>query len=397
MAHANLLIRRFFFAFATIFISTVALAATPNDNQRVSPAVAIGKIVTTQGDVLAGQNKKERTLQRGSDIYSNDVIATKDGATARLRFNDGAVLSLAPKSIFVVRDYVYNKANSSKDKFTGQLVIGKLRTITGAVAKSNRKNYKMLLGPNAKRPVAVIGVRGTEYQTSILWSESDKTSSTVSEKMIIEGFHEFIGFKESDGSTDLSKFDRKKNIKLGIETLNGATTLSIYNKNGQLIQRIASVRGQIFSLNLTYTAKRTKFTISKSAVTDADGNPPPISNSTGSDLVIDFSQTGAKIKNSITLLENQGTLVNLESGGQALIAEEEYNGGTYQTITLSAEDLDALPDIAELNETTSLPIHVFAIQDANNSAATGAAPEVMTSYVNDNTGQQVTIYSVTAP
>lgn len=119
-------------------------------------------MIATRGEVSAVAAGKSRVLQRNSAVMRGDVIKTGSGA-ARLRLSDNSVIALNPHSTFIVNNYRYQPKQPKSNRFIAKLLGGKLRTTTGAIAKLNRAGYRMEVGKKNKKPVAVIGVRGTSY------------------------------------------------------------------------------------------------------------------------------------------------------------------------------------------------------------------------------------------
>ena len=133
-----------------------------------APAVAqdgdsTGMVVASRGEVLALANGGSRELKQGDFIYINDEIITSNRSFAVLQFEDGAKVTVRPDSTLVIEQYVYN--GNDGDAATLSLVEGGLRVITGAMAKSNPENYKV------KTPVALMGVRGTEFSIMLCGDE----------------------------------------------------------------------------------------------------------------------------------------------------------------------------------------------------------------------------------
>ena len=121
---------------------------------------AKGLVVASRGTVLATSASGEsRELKQGDEIFVEDQIMTAPKSFAVLQFLDGAKVTVKPDSEIVVEDYVYN--GNADDKATLNLVSGGLRVITGAMAKNNPENYKV------KTPVALMGVRGTEFAVQL--------------------------------------------------------------------------------------------------------------------------------------------------------------------------------------------------------------------------------------
>jgi len=137
---------------ASLGLSTVAVA---DDSS--------GMVVASRGEVIALSNGGSRELKQGDFIYVNDEIMTSGRSFAVLQFTDGAKVTVRPDSTLIIEQYLY--AGNNDDEATLNLVSGGLRVITGAMAKSNPENYKV------RTPVALMGVRGTEFSIMLCGDE----------------------------------------------------------------------------------------------------------------------------------------------------------------------------------------------------------------------------------
>ena len=122
-----------------------------------------GMVVASRGEVIALSNGGSRELKQGDFIYVNDEIITSNRSFAVLQFEDGAKVTVRPDSTLIIEAYIYN--GDGGDEATLSLVEGGLRVITGAMAKSNPENYKV------RTPVALMGVRGTEFSVQLCGDE----------------------------------------------------------------------------------------------------------------------------------------------------------------------------------------------------------------------------------
>ena len=144
----------------TISILIVALAAPLTVAAQQDSS---GMVVASRGEVIALSNGGSRELKQGDFIYVNDEILTSARSFAVLQFTDGAKVTVRPDSTLIIEQYLY--AGNENDEATLNLVSGGLRVITGAMAKSNPENYKV------KTPVALMGVRGTEFSIMLCGDE----------------------------------------------------------------------------------------------------------------------------------------------------------------------------------------------------------------------------------
>ncbi len=97
-----------------------------------------------------------RTLARGADINEGDTVNTEQGRV-QLKFRDGALVSLQPRTAFRIDEYAYRGTADGSEKGFFSLLRGGLRTITGVIGRSNSDSYRV------RTQTATIGIRGTEY------------------------------------------------------------------------------------------------------------------------------------------------------------------------------------------------------------------------------------------
>ena len=111
---------------------------------------AIGNVVAVHAD------GSRRALARGAEVQAGETIDTGGGRT-QLRFSDGGMVSLQPQTLFRIDAYEFKGEAGGGEKGFFSLLKGAMRTITGAIGKSDRKAYRL------DTAVATIGIRGTEY------------------------------------------------------------------------------------------------------------------------------------------------------------------------------------------------------------------------------------------
>ena len=122
-----------------------------------------GMVVASRGVVVAISGGDSRELKQGDFIYVNDEIVTSNRSFAVVQFEDGSKVTVRPKTTLIIESYLYN--GDGEDEATLNLVEGGLRVITGALAKANPENYKV------RTPVALMGVRGTEFSVMLCGDE----------------------------------------------------------------------------------------------------------------------------------------------------------------------------------------------------------------------------------
>ena len=146
---------RIFTGFVLVAVLAGSVVAQTQDSS--------GMVVASRGEVIAMANGGSRELKQGDFIYVNDEIMTTNRSFVVLQFEDGAKVTVRPDSTLIIEQYLYN--GDAGDAAELNLVAGGLRVITGAMAKNNPENYKV------KTPVALMGVRGTEFSIMLCGDE----------------------------------------------------------------------------------------------------------------------------------------------------------------------------------------------------------------------------------
>ena len=112
------------------------------------------------GVTATGPDGTARTLGRGAQINVGDTVSTSQGR-AQLRFVDGAFVSLQPGTQFKIDEFNYSGQTDGTEKGFFSLLRGAMRTVTGAVGRTNRDAYRVTTS------TATIGIRGTEFLADV--------------------------------------------------------------------------------------------------------------------------------------------------------------------------------------------------------------------------------------
>ncbi len=129
-----------------------------------NPAMAAtaGRVDFVIGEAsLRSASGQVRTVTRGSEVLDGDTLVTGAGR-AQVRFSDGAFVSLQPNTEFGVREYRYEGKTDGSERGLFSLVRGAMRTVTGAIGRTNRAAYQV------RTPTATVGIRGTGGLIEIL-------------------------------------------------------------------------------------------------------------------------------------------------------------------------------------------------------------------------------------
>lgn len=115
--------------------------------------------VTGQVSVIDSNNNK-RSVFKGDLIHGGEKIETANGRI-QVRMTDGGIIVLRPNSLFEITRYNFSKDTPELGTVLFNFIKGGARALSGAIGKANRLNYQF------KTPVATIGIRGTDYSTSL--------------------------------------------------------------------------------------------------------------------------------------------------------------------------------------------------------------------------------------
>ena len=159
------------YPFSAVIRVALSLAAVLG----VEPALAqrnIGAAVTIEREVsgtLAGRN---RALNSGDGVFSNENIRTANASAAQLQFLDQTKLAIGPSASVVLDRFIYNPDRTARE-VTVEVARGAARWF-GGVSRSQAYHVRT--------PHASIGVRGTIFDLLV---EARRTIVTLREGVIV--------------------------------------------------------------------------------------------------------------------------------------------------------------------------------------------------------------------
>ncbi|HNC02085.1 MAG TPA: FecR domain-containing protein, partial [Agitococcus sp.] len=116
-----------------------------------------GRVNFVSGNVeVIATDGSRRALVKGELVNSGERLETNRGRV-QIRFTDGSFISLQPNTVFGLDKYSFDKNKPNDGSLLFNFLRGGMRTVSGAIGKVNRANYKV------QTPVATIGIRGTSY------------------------------------------------------------------------------------------------------------------------------------------------------------------------------------------------------------------------------------------
>jgi hypothetical protein len=142
-----------------VFLLTAActFTALPRDVTAQDRAEAdVGRIKVVRGTVHVERQGQRLPGQVGLGIRASDVIVTGLDGTAGIAFLDQSLLSVGPDTVLAIDRFVFD-TTTHEGALDSALRRGTLAGVSGQIAKQ---------APGAMRvrtPVAILGVRGTEF------------------------------------------------------------------------------------------------------------------------------------------------------------------------------------------------------------------------------------------
>lgn len=144
----------------------------------------IGMVMNMEGSMTArGTDGALRALKIFSKVLPGDTLFTAKDSYARVKFADGAQISLQPGAQFKIEDYHFDAQQPDKDRAGFNLVKGGLRAVSGLIGKrGDQDSYSV------KAQTATVGIRGTHF--GMLLCKGDCASiSTPEGKPPEDGLH----------------------------------------------------------------------------------------------------------------------------------------------------------------------------------------------------------------
>lgn len=131
-----------------------------------------GEVTHVSGALLAKKNDgSSRILAPRSRVEEGDLLVTSGDTYARVKFIDGAEVTLRPNSQLKVEQYAFVENRPESDNAFLRLVKGGLRTITGLIGKRRSNSYQM------NGVVATIGIRGTQFGVLLCQADCENVSN----------------------------------------------------------------------------------------------------------------------------------------------------------------------------------------------------------------------------
>ena len=120
-----------------------------------------GQVMFAYGETHALRSGRILQLHVGSTVESGDQLHTGVDSYLQVRFTDWSVMSLRPRTDFVIDGYAYEPRVGGVERAFFSLLNGGVRSLTGLIGHRNRSNYRL------RTTMSSIGIRGTHYSVLI--------------------------------------------------------------------------------------------------------------------------------------------------------------------------------------------------------------------------------------
>jgi len=116
-------------------------------------------VMNVEGSMTArGADGSLRAMKIFSKVLPGDILFMSKDSYARVKFADGAQISLQPGAQFKIEDYQFDAQQPDKDRAGFNLLKGGLRAVSGLIGKrGDQDSYSV------KAQTATVGIRGTHF------------------------------------------------------------------------------------------------------------------------------------------------------------------------------------------------------------------------------------------
>lgn len=115
----------------------------------------IGSVKTYQPESVIVHDGIERPAEKGAPVHVGDRIVTDSDGAVGITFIDGSVLSLGPRTEFVLDEFRFNPREKDVS-FLSRLQRGTATFLSGAIGRILPESVRF------KTPTATLGLRGTK-------------------------------------------------------------------------------------------------------------------------------------------------------------------------------------------------------------------------------------------
>lgn len=134
---------------------------------QTTPGAEMGKFERVTGRVsVLVPGSEPRVPDRGTVVFSGEVVTTEENSEAMITSMDGARMTLRAKSRLEMTDYRYDQSNNT-GSFITSLLRGSVRMISGLIGKTQPRNHQVITS------TATVGIRGTDFEVVVAETDTD--------------------------------------------------------------------------------------------------------------------------------------------------------------------------------------------------------------------------------
>ncbi len=141
---------------AVAMAAILAFTGAVSGAQAQEPPRFSGILKVVRGDVQVQRQEQKLSAQVGDKLYAGDRVVTAADAAAGITLRDDTLMSLGPKTSFVLEDFKFNES-SGEGNVAVRVAKGTLRYVSGLIGKHTPERQQVAT------PTATIGIRGTDF------------------------------------------------------------------------------------------------------------------------------------------------------------------------------------------------------------------------------------------
>jgi hypothetical protein len=134
-----------------VMLACVAISASASD---------IGQVKVVKGSVTIQRSGQAMPTAVGMRVHAGDIVRTGADAAVGITMIDDTLLSAGPNSVLTL-DRLEFEPVTRKGRLDATLGAGTLAVVSGRIAKQSPEAMTL------RTPLAILGVRGTEFAVSV--------------------------------------------------------------------------------------------------------------------------------------------------------------------------------------------------------------------------------------
>ena len=206
----------------------------------------IGTVLFTTDKVVVEQNHKQRAVTRGAPLYSGDTIITNATGQAKIKYNNGSLVTIRPNS-----NYVTSPATGQKN---GELN-ATLNKGTIDYSSTGKKKQGTI-----HTPVVSLAILGTQFTLS--YSELTQETIVIVLSGIVSMNNQIITGGATGTASSNGKVTKSTTSSSGSSNSGGASTSTFATASAAQTTSISTTTSTGVSAGTTASAAATTATIS---------------------------------------------------------------------------------------------------------------------------------------